>query len=255
MDNKAGGINRDILTRALAQANKARMQLLDAMDAVISAPRSDVAEVAPKITTMQINPEKIRDIIGKGGAMIRSIVLASGAKIDVNDTGCVSIAAVNNESAQIAIKIIEDIVREVQAGETFVGTVTRLMTFGAFVEVLPGKEGLMHVSEISTHRIPKIESAFNVGDKVIVTVKEIDDMKRVNLSRKRILDKLDELATDSAFTDQVAIEKEREERFALLPKDEERPRHDSADRPRRDFGSDRNKEGRPARRFDRDKRN
>lgn len=255
MDNKAGGINREILTRALMQANKARLQILDAMDEVMSTARTDVAEVAPKITTVQINPEKIRDIIGKGGAMIRSIVQTSGAKIDVDDSGRVTIAAVNNESAQIAIKIIQDIVREVEAGETFIGTVTRLMAFGAFVEVLPGKEGLMHVSEMSSHRIGKVESAFNVGDKVIVTVKEIDDMNRVNLSRKRVLDKLDELAKDPEFTDQVVIEKEREERFATLPKDENGPRHDSGDRPRRDFSSDRNKEGRPARRFDRDKRN
>ena len=255
MDNKAGGINREILTKALRQANKARVQLLDIMDEVISEPRSDVAEVAPKITTLQINPEKIRDVIGKGGAVIRSLVQTSGAKIDIDDNGVVSIAAVNNESAQIAIKLIQDIVREVEVGENYVGTVTRLMTFGAFVELLPGKEGLLHISEVSDHRIPKIESALNVGDKVLVTVKEIDDMKRVNLSRKRLLSMLDELSQDPKFEEQIEIEKQREEEYANLPKNEDGVRHENMGRSRKDFpSSDKNREARPARRFDRDKR-
>lgn len=255
MDNKAGGINREILTKALRQAHKARVQLLDIMDEVISEPRTEVAEVAPKITTLQINPEKIRDVIGKGGAVIRSMVQASGAKIDIDDSGVVSIAAVNNESAQIAIKLIQDIVREVEVGENYVGTVTRLMTFGAFVELLPGKEGLLHISEVSDHRIPKIESALNVGDKVLVTVKEIDDMKRVNLSRKRLLNMLDELSQDPKFEEQIEIEKQREAEYANLPKNEDGARHENMGRPRKDFpSSDKNREARPARRFDRDKR-
>ncbi|MEG1799164.1 MAG: S1 RNA-binding domain-containing protein, partial [Synergistaceae bacterium] len=178
-----------------------------------------------------------------------------GAKIDVEDSGRVSIAAVNDESSKAAVKIISDLVREVQAGETFVGTVTRMLAFGVFIEVLPGKEGLLHVSEISTHHIPKLEDAFGIGDKVLVTVKEIDDMHRVNLSRKRILDKLDDLAKDEEFKDQVLVEKAREEKYALFPKSEGGPRRDDGDRPRRDFGGDRGGDHRPARRFERDRKN
>jgi len=152
--------------------------------------------------------------------MIRSIVQRTGAKIDVDDSGLVYVAAVSGTSAQMAVKIINDLVREVKAGETFVGTVTRMLSFGVFVELLPGKEGLLHVSEISTYHIPRLEDAFGIGDKVLVTVKEIDDMHRVNLSRKRILDQLDDLAKDPEFTEQVAVEKEREEKYALFPKSE-----------------------------------
>ena len=263
MDNKAGGITREILTEALAQAKKGRMQILDIMEAAIPSAREDLAATAPKIITINIDPEKIRDIIGPGGKMIRSIVQRTGAKIDVEDSGRVYIAAVNDDSAKAAVKIISDLVREVQAGETFVGTVTRMLAFGVFIEVLPGKEGLLHVSEVSTHHIPKLDDAFEIGDKVLVTVKEIDDMHRVNLSRKRILDQLDELAKNPEYADQVIVEKAREDRYALFPKSEGAPRReggprrDDGDRPRRDFGGDRDKGGdrRPARRFERDRKN
>lgn len=207
MDNKAGGITREILTQALAQAKKGRYQILDIMDSVISEPRPELAPTAPKIVTFNIDPEKIRDVIGSGGKTIRGIVQQTGAKIDVEDSGKVSVAAVNEESAAMAVKIIKDLVREVEAGETFVGTVTRMLTFGVFIEVLPGKEGLLHVSEISNYRVPSVEDAFEIGEKVLVTVKEIDDMHRVNLSRKKLLDKLDELALEPEFRDQIPVEK------------------------------------------------
>ena len=261
MDNKAGGITREILVQALEQAKKGRMQILDIMEAAIPAARVDIAPTAPKIIAINIDPEKIREVIGPGGKMIRSIVQRTGAKIDVDDSGLVYVAAVNDESAQAAVKIINDLVREVKAGETFIGTATRMMSFGVFVEVLPGKEGLLHVSEISNHHIPRLEDAINPGDKVLVTVKEIDDMHRVNLSRKRILDQLDELEKDPEFAEQAKIEKEREERYALLPKSEGGPRRDAGPRhddggrpPRRDYGSsDRGSDSRPPRRFDRDR--
>lgn len=249
MDNKAGGITRDILTRALEQAKAGRMKILDIMDGAIADPRPDISPIAPKISTLMIDPEKIRDIIGPGGKMIRSIVQRSGAKIDVDDSGRVSIAAVSSESAAIAVKIITELTKEVQSGEIYVGTATRMLNFGVFIEILPGKEGLLHVSEISGHHIPKLEDAFSIGDKVLVTVKEIDDMNRVNLSRKRILDKLDELAADSEFTEQVQAEREREERYSKFPKSEGGSRND---RPRRDFSGER-REDRPARRFERDR--
>ena len=235
MDNKAGGITRAILEQALGQARDGRLEILDHMDKAIAQPRNDISENAPRILTLQVDPDKIRDIIGPGGKMIRSIVQQTGAKIDVEDSGKVYISAMENESAEAAATIIRDLTRVVQAGETFLGKVTRIIGFGVFVEVLPGREGLLHVSEFSTHRIGKVEDAFSVGDAVIVMVKEIDDMNRVNLSRRRILDKLDELAKDPLFTAQVLLERTREERFATLKsEDSGAPRHDrpSGDRPR-----------------------
>lgn len=256
MDNKAGGITRGVLTQALEQARDGRMKILDIMDGAISEARSDISPIAPKITTIMIDPEKIREIIGPGGKMIRSIVQRSGAKIDVEDSGRVSVAAVSTESAAIAVKIIMELTKEVEAGEIYVGTVTRMLNFGVFIEILPGKEGLLHVSEISSSHIPRLEDAFNIGDRVLVTVKEIDDMHRVNLSRKRLLNRLDELAADPVFAEQIPAEKEREERYSLFPKGEAAPRRDGdRDRPRRDFGGDRRNDGKPARRFDRDRNN
>ena len=272
MDNKAGGITREILTQALAQAKKGRYQILDIMDSVISEPRPELAPTAPKIVTFNIDPEKIRDVIGSGGKTIRGIVQQTGAKIDVEDSGKVSVAAVNEESAAMAVKIIKDLVREVEAGETFVGTVTRMLTFGVFIEVLPGKEGLLHVSEISNYRVPSVEDAFEIGEKVLVTVKEIDDMHRVNLSRKKLLDKLDELALEPEFRDQVPVEKAREERYSQFPRgggerreggrgdrggrDRDRDRGERRERDQRHEADDfEEKPHRPARRFERERKN
>ena len=272
MDNKAGGITREILTQALAQAKKGRYQILDIMDSVISEPRPELAPTAPKIVTFNIDPEKIRDVIGSGGKTIRGIVQQTGAKIDVEDSGKVSVAAVNEESAAMAVKIIKDLVREVEAGETFVGTVTRMLTFGVFIEVLPGKEGLLHVSEISNYRVPSVEDAFEIGEKVLVTVKEIDDMHRVNLSRKKLLDKLDELALEPEFRDQIPVEKAREERYSQFPRgggerreggrgdrggrDRDRDRGERRERDQRHEADDfEEKPHRPARRFERERKN
>lgn len=272
MDNKAGGITREILTQALAQAKKGRYQILDIMDSVISEPRPELAPTAPKIVTFNIDPEKIRDVIGSGGKTIRGIVQQTGAKIDVEDSGKVSVAAVNEESAAMAVKIIKDLVREVEAGETFVGTVTRMLTFGVFIEVLPGKEGLLHVSEISNYRVPSVEDAFEIGEKVLVTVKEIDDMHRVNLSRKKLLDRLDELAFQPEFRDQIPAEKEREERYSQFPRgggerreggrgdrggrDRDRDRGERRERDQRHEADDfEEKPHRPARRFERERKN
>lgn len=248
MDNKAGGITREILTQALSQARDARMQLLDIMCATISEPRKELAPTAPKIVTFEIDQDKIRDVIGPGGKVIRSIVAESGAKVDIDDSGKVSVAATNEESSKLAIKLIKDIVREVEPGEDYVGTVTRMLSFGAFIEVLPGKEGLLHVSEISTHRIPQIEDAFEIGDKVLVTVKEIDDMHRVNLSRKRILERADALKDNPEFAEQLLVEDAREAKYAQFPKSED---------PKREGGRDdhrEKREARPIRRFERDGR-
>lgn len=186
MDNKAGGITRAILEKALSQAKDARMAILDVMEQTISKPR-DLSPNAPRMHTMMINIDKIRDVIGPGGKVIRGITQETGAKVNINDDGQVLLAGATQENVNAAIKMIDDIVRVVQAGEVFLGKVTRLMAFGTFVEVLPGKEGLLHVSEISTHRVGKVEDVFKPGDQVLVMVREIDDMGRINLTRKKIL--------------------------------------------------------------------
>jgi polyribonucleotide nucleotidyltransferase len=227
MDNKAGGITREILEQALNQAHSGRMKILDIMAETIDRARTELSPNAPRILTILVDPEKIRDIIGPGGKTIRSIVASTGAKIDVEDDGKVFIAAMESEAAESARQIIDDLTREVKAGEFFKGRVTRLINFGAFVEVLPGKEGLLHVSEISTNHIPRIEDAFEVGDEVLVVVKDIDDMNRINLSRRRALDQSSSFASDAVLSSHLPIEHERDARYAKLPKGEGSQRRDS----------------------------
>ncbi|MDR3355056.1 MAG: polyribonucleotide nucleotidyltransferase [Synergistaceae bacterium] len=241
MDNKAGGITRGILEQALGQARRGRLQILDKMDTAISAARPEISPNAPRILTLSIDTEKIRDVIGPGGKTIRSIVAQTGAKIDVGDDGKVYISAMESYAAESAQKIIIDLTREVKAGEMFVGRVTRLINFGAFVEILPGKEGLLHVSEISSHHIPKIDDAFGVGDEVLVVVKEIDDMNRINLSRKRAIEQSSSTETDAALVSQLTTERARDERYSTLPKGDSSARRD------RDFrtGGDRDRGDRP----------
>jgi polyribonucleotide nucleotidyltransferase len=214
MDNKAGGIDRGILERALSQAKEARLTILDIMESAISSPRESLSSNAPRIFTMTVPQEKIREIIGPGGKTIRDIVQRTGVKINVEDDGRVYVAASSEDAAHAAIKEISGITKDVRAGEVYVGTVTRIMNFGAFVEVLPGKEGLLHVSEISDRRVPKVEDFLKIGDKVLVMVKEIDDLGRINLTRKRLLEKADELDLDEECKAMLAVEKEREESFA-----------------------------------------
>lgn len=215
MDNKAGGITRAILQQALSQARDARMAILDVMEETISAPR-DLSPNAPRMHTMTINVDKIRDVIGPGGKVIRGITQETGAKINIDDDGQVLVAGATQEQVNAAIKMISDIVREVQAGEVFLGKVTRLMAFGTFVEVLPGKEGLLHVSEISTHRVGKVEDVFKPGDQVLVMVREIDDMGRINLTRKKIL--ADEAKVKEAGLEAcLPFEAERDTFIGTLP--------------------------------------
>ncbi|MDR1740258.1 MAG: polyribonucleotide nucleotidyltransferase [Synergistaceae bacterium] len=186
MDNKAGGITRDVLRKALSQAREARFRILDKMEACISTPMP-MSDSAPRIVKIFIDQDKIRDVIGPGGKTIRSITQRTGVKINVDDSGEVSIAGPTQERVDEALAIVRGLTRNLRIGEIYHGTVTRLMAFGAFVECLPGKEGLLHVGEISFRRIPKVEDVFKPGDKVLVMVKEIDDMGRVNLSRRRVI--------------------------------------------------------------------
>jgi polyribonucleotide nucleotidyltransferase len=184
MDIKVKGINEAIIRDGLAKAHAARMTILDKMLEVLPAARETMSDFAPRITKIKINPEKIRDIIGKGGSMIRKIQEETGTEINVEDDGTVEIAAVQGENARKAIHWIENLTREVEIGALYLGTVTRIMNFGAFVEILPGKEGLVRIGELADYHVPSVEDVVSVGDEVMVVVTEIDRQGRVNLSRK-----------------------------------------------------------------------
>ena len=184
MDIKVKGISEAIIREGLAKAYAARMSILDAMTEVLPSARDTMSDFAPRITKIKINPEKIRDIIGKGGSMIRKIQEETGTEINVEDDGTVEIAAVQGENARKAIHWIESLTREVEIGALYLGTVTRIMTFGAFVEILPGKEGLVRIGELADYHVPSVEDVVSVGDEVMVVVTEVDRQGRVNLSRK-----------------------------------------------------------------------
>ena len=184
MDIKVHGLSRKILEDALAQAHEGRIHIMNQMLEEIAEPRPELSSYAPRIITMMIDPDKIRTVIGPGGKTINRIIAETGVKIDIEDSGLIYIASPDMESAQKGVKAIEDLVRDVEVGETYDGTVTRLMSFGAFIEILPGKEGLLHISKMAKHRVEKVEDEMNVGDKVRVKVTEIDSQNRINLSRK-----------------------------------------------------------------------
>jgi polyribonucleotide nucleotidyltransferase len=187
MDIKIKGLSREILEEALQQAKKGRMHILDSMLATISEPRTELSKFAPKILTMTINPDKIRDVIGPSGKQINKIIEETGVKIDIEQDGTVFIASTDQAMNQKAKKIIEDIVREVVVGEMYLGKVKRIEKFGAFVEIFAGKDGLVHISELAEERVGKVEDVIKIGDEILVKVTEIDKQGRVNLSRKAIL--------------------------------------------------------------------
>lgn len=187
MDIKIDGIDRAILQEALQQAKEGRMHILGKMAEAIQKPRETLSQYAPKIITMQINPDKIRDVIGAGGKIINKIIEETGVKIDIEQDGRVFIASANDEMNKKALSIIEGIVREVAVGEIYTGTVKRIEKFGAFVEILPNKDGLVHISQLSTERVAKVEDVVAIGDVITVKVTEIDQQGRINLSRKAVL--------------------------------------------------------------------
>jgi polyribonucleotide nucleotidyltransferase len=184
MDIKVKGINEAIIRNGLKQALAARLEILDNMLEVIPAARGEMSDFAPRIITIKINPEKIREIIGKGGSMIRKIQEETGTEINVEDDGTVEIAAVSGENSRKAIAWIEGLTRDVEVGSLYLGKVTRIMTFGAFVEILPGKEGLVRIGELADYHVPTVEDVVSVGDEVMVVVTEVDRQGRINLSRK-----------------------------------------------------------------------
>ena len=184
MDIKVKGISEAIIRQGLEKAHAARMAILDKMDAVIPSSRTEMSSFAPRIITIKINPEKIRDIIGKGGSVIRKIQEETGTEINVEDDGTVQIAAVSGENSRKAVQWIESLTRDVEVGGLYLGKVTRIMGFGCFVEILPGKEGLVRIGELADYHVPTVEDVVSVGDEVMVVVTEIDRQGRVNLSRK-----------------------------------------------------------------------
>ena len=189
MDIKIHGINKEILTQALEQARIGRLHILGIMNEEISEPRPDLSPYAPRIMTMTINPDKIRDVIGSGGKVINKIIEDTGVKIDIEDDGTIYIASEDSEAANKAKAIIEDIVREIEVGEVFTGKVVRIMNFGAFVSLPGGKDGLIHISKLAHERVKSVEDVVKIGDEVTVKVVEIDDQGRINLSRKACLPK------------------------------------------------------------------
>ncbi|SJZ31732.1 polyribonucleotide nucleotidyltransferase [Selenihalanaerobacter shriftii] len=191
MDVKIKGVSKEILKEALEQARKGRLHILNEMLEVISESRNELSPYAPSIITMEIDSEKIRDVIGPGGKTIKKIIEETGVKIDIEDDGTVFIAADDQESGQEAKRRVEKITEDVEVGKIYLGEVKKVTNFGAFVEVLPGKEGLVHISELADHHVKKVEDILNEGDEVLVKVIGIDDRDRINLSRKDALPKED----------------------------------------------------------------
>ena len=194
MDTKLKGLSYEAIERALSQAHDARLFILDRMNQTISSSRPELSKYAPRVYKITIDPDRIGTVIGPGGKMIRSIIEETKTTIDIENDGTVLIGSVNEEGAQRAIKIIESLTREVEVGVTYTGRVTRVTNFGAFVEILPGKEGLVHISELADYRVPSVEEVVKVGDEIVVMVTEIDRMGRINLSRRAVFQGLSKVA-------------------------------------------------------------
>ncbi|MBI2607837.1 MAG: polyribonucleotide nucleotidyltransferase [Candidatus Doudnabacteria bacterium] len=187
MDVKSKSLTVEILEQALKQARDGRLHILKVMKETIAEPRAEMSPLAPRITTLQINPEKIRDVIGTGGKVINKIIAETGVQIDIEDSGLVMVTSNDAEASKKALDWIHDLTREFKAGEVFKGKVTRIMDFGAFVEIVPGHEGLVHISELEHNHVNRVEDVVNIGDEVEVKIKEIDEQGRINLSRKALL--------------------------------------------------------------------
>ncbi|MFL5406043.1 MAG: polyribonucleotide nucleotidyltransferase [Myxococcales bacterium] len=187
MDIKITGVDRQILTDALEQARRGRLHILAEMAKSISAPRADISKYAPKITTIRIPVSRIKDVIGPGGKVIKDIISRTGASIDIEDDGSVAIASASSESVDQAIKMIRALTQEAEVGKTYLGTVRRIMEFGAFVEIFPGTDGLVHISDLASTRVKKVEDVLKEGDEVLVKVVSVDRSGKIRLSRKEAL--------------------------------------------------------------------
>jgi polyribonucleotide nucleotidyltransferase len=190
MDIKVSGLTPEIFRQALEQARQGRMHILDKMDEALAAPRPEMSTYAPRITTIHIHPDKIRDLIGPGGKTIRRIQEETGCQIDIEDDGKVFLATVDEEAMERATAMIRDLTESVEVGRIYKGKVVRIMPFGAFVEILPRQDGLVHISQLAEQRVNRVEDVVNIGDEIMVKVTEIDDRGRVNLSRKLAITEL-----------------------------------------------------------------
>jgi polyribonucleotide nucleotidyltransferase len=193
LDIKLKGLDEGILSEALEQARVARLEILSKMAQTIGASRPELSPYAPRMHEITIDPNKIGSVIGPGGKTIRAIIDKTKATIDVRDDGTVLIGSPSEEAAQMAIRMIEDLTREVKLGEIYTGKVTRLLNFGAMVEILPGKEGLVHISELADYRVGRVEDVVKVGDEMMVKVIEIDSLGRINLSHKAVFEEFSRL--------------------------------------------------------------
>ncbi len=187
MDIKIAGITAALMKNALEQARKGRLHILEAMAKALTAPRTQLSPFAPRIFTLKIKQDKIREIIGPGGKTIRGIIADCGVKINVEDTGIVSVAAVDEASAQKAIDRINSIIEEVEVGKIYTGTVRKIMDFGAFVEILPGTDGLVHISQLAHHRVQSVADEVQEGQQIMVKVMEVDRQGKIRLSRKEAM--------------------------------------------------------------------
>ena len=187
VDTKIKGLSFNVIETAIKNARKARLHILDKINECIPAPKSEVSKFAPKTSTISIDPEKIRDVIGAGGKVINKIIADTGVKIDIKEDGTVFVSSPDHDGVNEAIRIIEGLTKEVQAGEVYLGKVTKIAAFGAFIEILPNKEGLCHISKLDKKRVEKVEDVVSVGDEILVKVTEIDSQGRINLSRKDAL--------------------------------------------------------------------
>ncbi|MFW6030846.1 MAG: S1 RNA-binding domain-containing protein, partial [Halanaerobiales bacterium] len=188
MDIKIKGISKEIMAKAMEQARKGRLYILDKMAEVIDKPREELSPYAPLMISMKIDPDKIRFVIGPGGKMINKIIDETGVSIDIDDDGTVFIMSDTQEAGQKAKKMIDDLTRDVVVGDIYEATVKKIMNFGAFVEFLPGKEGLVHISQLADHHVKEVEDIVSLGDTIPVKVIEIDKQGRINLSRKEALE-------------------------------------------------------------------
>jgi polyribonucleotide nucleotidyltransferase len=186
MDTKLKGLTMEIIEKTLSQGREGRQFILDKMNEVIHSPREEVSQYAPRMHKIKIDPSKIGAVIGSGGKTIRSIVEITKATVDVNDDGTVVIGSPDAEATRKAIEMIEGLTRDVEVGTIYTGKVTRILDFGAMVEILPGKEGLVHISELADYRVGKVEDVVTIGDEVTVKVINIDNMGRINLSRRAV---------------------------------------------------------------------
>jgi polyribonucleotide nucleotidyltransferase len=229
MDIKIGGLTRQILSEAMEQARRGRFFLLDKMDAALDGPRQERSKFAPRIHTLQIPTDKIRDLIGPGGKTIRGIIEKTGVKIDVDDTGRVNVASSDGEGLAKALEIIGNITAVPEIGKVYLGKVVRLAEFGAFVELFPGTDGLLHISEIAEHRVKEVKDELREGDQVMVKVLAIEG-NRIKLSRKALIKeqkaKLAPVATSEPVVEGAEVELDAE----AAPAKPQRPRHEFDER-------------------------